>query len=138
MRKWSTQVSTVVVNVGRELSLLKMAINMANADYPSFFSMERTGAPLPTAGSGVPGVMLCGDFNARTGEVPDFVTHFGGSNGDLDNLLPPEENQTSSALDYLRDNGMLNRTSMDRKSVNKHGPQLIEFCKTTGMLILII
>ena len=38
MRKWSTQVSTVVVNVGRELSLLKMAINMANADYPSFFS----------------------------------------------------------------------------------------------------
>ena len=37
MRKWSTQVSTVVVNVGRELSLLKMAINMANADYPSFF-----------------------------------------------------------------------------------------------------
>ena len=34
-----------------ELSLLKMAINMANADYLSFFSMERTGAPLPTAGS---------------------------------------------------------------------------------------
>ena len=81
-------------------------------------------------------VLLCGDFNARTGEVPDFVTHFGGSNGDLDNLLPPEENQTSSALDYLRDNGILNRTSMDRKSVNKHDTQLIEFCKTTGMLIL--
>ena len=37
MRKWPTQVSTVVANVGRELSLLKMAINMANADYPSFF-----------------------------------------------------------------------------------------------------
>ena len=25
---------------------------------------------------------------------------------------------------------------MDRKSVNKHGTQLIEFCKTTGILIL--
>ena len=37
MRKWPTQVITVVVNVGRELSLLKMAINMANAGYPSFF-----------------------------------------------------------------------------------------------------
>ena len=37
MRKWPTQVSAVVANVGRELSLLKMAINMANADYPSFF-----------------------------------------------------------------------------------------------------
>ena len=33
-----------------------MAIDMANADYLFFFSMERTGAPLPTAGSGVPGV----------------------------------------------------------------------------------
>ena len=37
MRKWPTQVSTVVANVGRELSLLKMAINMATADYLSFF-----------------------------------------------------------------------------------------------------
>ena len=37
MRKWPAQVSTVVANIGRELSLLKMAINMANADYLSFF-----------------------------------------------------------------------------------------------------
>ena len=81
-------------------------------------------------------VLLCGDFNARTCEVSDFVTHFGHSNGNLDNLLPPEENQTSSALEYLRDNGILNRTVIDRKSVNKHGMQSIEFCKTTGMLIL--
>ena len=36
MRKWPTQVSAVVANVGRELSLLKMAINKENADYPSF------------------------------------------------------------------------------------------------------
>ena len=81
-------------------------------------------------------VLLFGDFNARTGKVPDFVTNFDGSNVDLDYLLPPGEDGTSSALDYLRDNGMLNRTSMDRKSANKHSTQLIEFCKTTGMLIL--
>ena len=56
MWKWLTQVGTVVANVGRELSLLEMAINMANADYLSFFSVERTGAPLPTAVSGVPGI----------------------------------------------------------------------------------
>ena len=37
MRKWPPQVGTVVANVDRELSLLKMAINMANADYPLFF-----------------------------------------------------------------------------------------------------
>ena len=54
MRKWPTQVGTVVANIGMELSLLKMAINMANADYLSFFSMERTGA---SVGSGVPGVI---------------------------------------------------------------------------------
>ena len=51
------RVGTVVANVGRELSLLTMVINMANADYLLFFSVERTGAPLPTAGSGVPGVV---------------------------------------------------------------------------------
>ena len=37
MRKWPAQVGTVVANVGRELSWLKMAINMANADNMSFF-----------------------------------------------------------------------------------------------------
>ena len=96
MRKWPSQVSTLVRNVGRELSLLKMAIDMANPDHRSItprfvtptvlsfidniihtrwssrryelgcdapviqttciFSMGRTGAPLSTAGSGVPGV----------------------------------------------------------------------------------
>ena len=37
MCKWPAQVGTVVANVGRELSLLKMAINKANADYLLFF-----------------------------------------------------------------------------------------------------
>ena len=37
MRKWPAQVGTVVAKVGRELSLLKMAINMADADYLLFF-----------------------------------------------------------------------------------------------------
>ena len=54
--KWPAQVGTLVANVGMVLSLLRMAINMANRDYLSFFSMEWTGTPLPTAGSGVPGV----------------------------------------------------------------------------------
>ena len=37
MQKWSAQVGPVLANVGRELSLLKMAIDMVNADYLSFF-----------------------------------------------------------------------------------------------------
>ena len=36
MHKWPAQVGTVVANVGRELSLLKMVIDMANADYLLF------------------------------------------------------------------------------------------------------
>ena len=52
MWKWHTQVGRVVANVGMELSLWRI---------PLFFSMERTGAPLPTASSGVPGVRLRSD-----------------------------------------------------------------------------
>ena len=37
MGKWTAQVGTVVANVGRELSLLKMVINKANVDYLLFF-----------------------------------------------------------------------------------------------------
>ena len=37
MRKWPVQVGTVVANVGRELSLLRLAVNMSNAEYFTFF-----------------------------------------------------------------------------------------------------
>ena len=40
MRKWPAQVGAVVANVGKELSLLKMAINVANQTTCRFFSME--------------------------------------------------------------------------------------------------
>ena len=36
---------------------------------------------------------------------------------------------------YLLNLDMLNRNAMDRTVVNKHGRQLIEYCKATGMLI---
>ena len=41
MRKWPAQVGTVVVKVGGELSLLEMAINMANTGYLSFFLQNK-------------------------------------------------------------------------------------------------
>ena len=37
MQKWPVQAGTVVPKVGRELSLLRMALNMQNADYYMFF-----------------------------------------------------------------------------------------------------
>ena len=82
------------------------------------------------------GVLLCGDYNARTGELPDLETHFSGSNGDLDNLLPPDEMETHSVMEYMRNVDILTRCFMDKNSVNKHGSQLIEFCRETGTLIL--
>ena len=81
------------------------------------------------------GVLLCGDYNARTGELPDFETHFSGSNGDLDNLLPSDEMETHSVIEYMRNVDILTRCSMDKNSVNKHGSELIEFCRETGMFI---
>ena len=36
MRKWPVQVGTLVANVGRELSLLRMAVDMPNVDYYTF------------------------------------------------------------------------------------------------------
>ena len=33
MQKWTAQVGMVVTNVGKELSLLRMAVNTPNADY---------------------------------------------------------------------------------------------------------
>ena len=79
---------------------------------------------------------LCGDYNARTGEVPDFEEQLSGSNGDLDNLLQPDDMETYNILKYIRYVGILNRCSMDSSFVNKHGTQLIEFCRATGMVIL--
>ena len=81
-------------------------------------------------------VLFCGDYNARTGEVPDFEEQLWGSNGDLDNLLPPDEMETYSIIEYMRDVGILNWCSMDSNFVNKHGMQLIEFCRAAGKVIL--
>ena len=81
-------------------------------------------------------VLLCGEYNAQTGEVPDFEAHVFGTNGDLENLLPPEDKENHRIVEYLFKIDMLNRHSMDGNLVNKHGRQLIEFCKATGMLIL--
>ena len=42
----------------------------------------------------------------------------------------------SRVIEYMRNVDILTRCSMDKKSVNKHGSQLIEFCRETGLLIL--
>ena len=50
MRKWPAQVGAVVANADRELSLLKMAVNMPNADYLSFFFYGTNWRPAANSG----------------------------------------------------------------------------------------
>ena len=47
------------------------------------------------------GILLCGDYNARTGVMWDFNVNFTGSNGDLDHLLPHFETLISQIKCHL-------------------------------------
>ena len=66
--------------------------------------------------------LLCGDFNARSAELPDYV-----------------EQDTAEHIDILPDDYStdtpLKRVSED-KGFNRYGSHLLDFCKQTGMRIL--
>ena len=67
--------------------------------------------------------VIAGDFNARTGKVPDFI--------DIDECryVPVDEN-------YISDEKIAPRVSQDLKPANESGHALIDFCKSTGYRIL--
>ena len=81
-------------------------------------------------------VLLCGDYNARTGVKLEFDVHFSGCNGDLNDLLPPDDGGVYYMIENMHRNGRLARKSKDKEVDNKHGTQLLDLCKSTGMLIL--
>ena len=82
-------------------------------------------------------IVVCGDYNARTGSLPDYhVELYEGSNGELSNLLLLECDDTSTLVEYMYHNNMLIRHSKDKAVINRHGHDLINLCKDTGMLIL--
>lgn len=68
-------------------------------------------------------LILNGDFNARTGHEPDFITY--------DDNIPEMHEYT----DILDNPTMIPRTSQDDK-VNKYGYELIDFCKTYACYIV--
>ena len=82
--------------------------------------------------------MICGDFNARTNIMNDYIHEFdNGSDGGLSTLLNADENQhVESVFAYLQRRNILERYSMDTRPANKHGKQLIDLCKATGMFML--
>lgn len=67
--------------------------------------------------------LLCGDFNSRTSNKPDFVTDDDAINI---SVLPD---------DYVSDT-QLPRYSQDEGHLNSNGHLLLDFCKQTGLRIM--
>ena len=80
-------------------------------------------------------VLVCGDYNARTGTADDIADSFLlGSNGELPSSLISTDTRHDTLIGELMEEGRLNRFSQDKSPVNKHGVHLIEFCKTIGLV----
>ena len=73
-------------------------------------------------------IYLCGDLNARTGQLVDYPETIPGTNGDLSNLQCP------FILTHNTSQIMM-RTSRDT-TVNEYGKCLINVCKSTGFRIM--
>ena len=80
-------------------------------------------------------VLLCGDYNARTGVRDDiFIDRVPGSDEDLMNLLPNGICIHCNTIDYLRKNGTLKICSQD-KMLNNRSKELLDrplLCLWTG------
>ena len=64
--------------------------------------------------------LLCGDFNARTNDINDFI-----ENDELDEHLPIDDN-------YLVDQHLDKRLNKDTYPINANRTAFIEFCKASG------
>ena len=67
---------------------------------------------------------MCGDFNARTNDVNDYI-----ENDDLDDYLPIDDN-------YLPDQQIDKRLTKDKYPTNANGAAFIDFCKSSGYRIM--
>ena len=82
-------------------------------------------------------IILCGDFNSRTGSLCDYIKDYTtGCDGDLSPLLDIDATEGSRVNSYLMRNNMQSRSSMDGITTNKHGLELIDLCKTCNMFIM--
>lgn len=79
-------------------------------------------------------VLLCGDFNAQTGNLPDymsqddFLSQYFDLDGDMTNYIDQKERIKQKGIQLTRNN-------LDCKK-NNHGHQLINLCKNNNMIIL--
>ena len=84
-------------------------------------------------------VLMCGDLNAATNIVADFLDQ-DIQETDIDWLenvgADIENDQTHAVYKYLNERGLLGRSSMDTRKIDKHGRDLLDLCKSTNMVIL--
>ena len=74
-------------------------------------------------------ILICGDDNARNGTLSNIEDNtLNGTDKGLNELIPHQ---------FLEDGNMNipRRHSMDKASTNNHGKQLIELCKSTGLVL---
>ena len=81
------------------------------------------------------GILLCGDYNARTNTIVDYDCYVSGSDGGLENLIPTHFSESYQIISALNEMGRLARCSMDRAPINKRGLKHIAFGQYSDMLI---
>ena len=75
-------------------------------------------------------ILLCWDYNARTGTESDVITNeVHGTDKGLSELIP------DIFVEAEHMNDIPSRYSMDKSHINRHGSQLIELCKSVGIVI---
>ena len=81
--------------------------------------------------------LICGDYNARTNVLPDYLLdeHLCGNDGDIP-VLESANYMRSELLRTMAKNKQLERYSKDTSRVNKHGANLLELCQTVSLLII--
>ena len=82
---------------------------------------------------------MCGDLNAATTIATEFLDQdIQGTDIDwLENVgVDIENDQAHVVYKYLNERGLLGRSSMDTRKIDKHGRDLLDLCKSTNMVIL--
>ena len=75
-------------------------------------------------------ILLYGNYNARTGTESDVITNeVHGTERGLSELIP------DIFVEAEHMNDIPSRYSMDKSPINRHGYQLIELCKSAGIVI---
>ena len=82
-------------------------------------------------------ILVCGDHNAHTNIEPDyFDCDWGIGNTELDDIVSSTYNDRLQLIKCMYEGNRLDRFSKDARPVNNNGRQLLDICKTSGLVIV--